>query len=149
MRIVVQRADLAAVHVEDKEVSRIGKGLFILLGVGKGDDERDVDYLASKIPNIRIFEDCDGKMNLSLKDIEGEMLVVSQFTLFGDARKGRRPSFTEAADPDMAKSLYEYFITKIKEQGILAKKGEFQGKMRIELINNGPVTILMDSKKLF
>jgi D-tyrosyl-tRNA(Tyr) deacylase len=149
MRAVIQRVDSAAVYVEDKEISRIGEGLFILLGIGKDDDDSDVDYLSSKIPNIRIFEDNEGKMNLSLKDIGGEMLIVSQFTLFGDVRKGRRPSFTGAAEIEKAEKLYKYFIAKIREHDIAPESGIFQAKMRIKLINNGPVTLLMDSKRLF
>jgi D-tyrosyl-tRNA(Tyr) deacylase len=120
----------------------------VLLGVGKGDGESDLSFLTSKIPELRIFEDASGKFNLSLKEIGGEMLVVSQFTLYGDCRKGRRPSFTDAEDPTQAKNLYEQFVSKLKEQGIPVRTGEFQAKMEVHLINDGPVTLILDSKNL-
>ncbi len=126
---------------------KIGKGLLVLLGVGKGDGESDLSFLTSKIPELRIFEDDSGKFNLSLKEIDGEILVVSQFTLFGDCRKGRRPSFTEAEEPTTAKHLYEQFILKLKERGIPVQTGEFQAKMEVHLINDGPVTLLLDSRQ--
>jgi len=125
----------------------IGKGLLILLGVGKGDSESDISFLTSKIPELRIFEDESGKFNLSLKEIGGEMLVVSQFTLYGDCRRGRRPSFTEAEEPAAAKHLYERFISRLTEQGIPVQTGEFQAKMEVHLVNDGPVTLLLDSRQ--
>ncbi len=146
MRAVVQRVKSARVCVDGRVSGKIGKGLLVLLGVGKGDGENDVSFLASKIPELRIFEDDSGKFNLSLKEISGEILVVSQFTLFGDCRKGRRPSFTEAEEPTVANSLYEFFILKLREQGIPVQTGEFQAKMEVHLINDGPVTLLLDSR---
>ena len=126
MRAVIQRVKSAQVCVDNRVTGSIEKGLLILLGVGKRDSESDISFLASKIPELRIFEDESGKFNLSLKEIDGEMLVVSQFTLYADCRRGRRPSFTEAEEPAAAKDLYERFISKLKEQGITVKTGEFQ-----------------------
>ena len=125
---------------------KIGQGLLVLLGVGKGDGEKDIAYMVSKLPDLRIFEDASGKFNLSLREIRGEMLMVSQFTLYGDCRKGRRPSFTDAEEPAEAKRLYEQLILKIREQGVTVETGEFQAKMEVHLINDGPVTILLDSR---
>lgn len=147
MRAVIQRVKSAKVCVDRRVVGEIDKGLLVLLGIGKGDGDNDLSFLASKIPGLRIFEDDSGKFNLSLREIHGEMLVVSQFTLYGDCRKGRRPSFTEAEEPTKAKGLYERFISLLKEQGIPVQTGEFQAKMEVHLINDGPVTLLLDSKQ--
>ena len=149
MRSVVQRVDRVRVLIGDKRISEIGKGLLVLLGIEQGDRKNDADYLSDKIMNLRIFEDENGKMNLSLLDIRGEMLVVSQFTLLGDCRKGRRPSFTGAENPDRARLLYDYFIQKIKAIIGNVVQGEFQAMMSIELVNNGPVTMLLDSRRSF
>jgi D-aminoacyl-tRNA deacylase len=149
MRSVVQRVDRVRVHVGVKLISEIGKGLLVLLGIEKGDQETDADYLADKIMNLRIFEDEQGKMNLSLLDIHLELLVVSQFTLLGDCRKGRRPSFITAENPDRARLLCDYFIGKTKNKICNVAQGEFQAMMSVELINNGPVTMLLDSKRIF
>jgi len=149
MRIVVQRVDEAKVNVGKRVISIIGKGILVFLGIEKGDDKTDAEYLLEKVMNLRIFEDSEGKMNLSLLDISGEMLIVSQFTLLGDCRKGRRPSFVRAEDPERAKSLYEYFINRGREKMKGVSGGEFQTMMKIEMINNGPVTILLDSRKVF
>ena len=147
MRAVIQRVKSAQVCVDGRVSGKIGKGLLVLLGVGKGDGEDDLSFLASKIPDLRIFEDESGKFNLSLREIGGEILVVSQFTLFGDCRKGRRPSFTEAEEPSAAKRLYEQFILRLKEGGVPVQTGEFQAKMEVHLVNDGPVTLLLDSKQ--
>ena len=146
MRAVIQRVKSAQVCVDDRVTGKIGKGLLVLLGVGKGDGESDLFFLSSKIPELRIFEDSSGKLNLSVKEIGGEMMIVSQFTLYGDCRKGRRPSFTEAEEPAIARSLYEQFVSKLREQGVPVQTGEFQAKMEVHLINDGPVTLLLDSK---
>ncbi|MGA2515952.1 MAG: D-aminoacyl-tRNA deacylase [Thermodesulfobacteriota bacterium] len=147
MRAVIQRVKSAQVCVDGRVSGKIGKGLLVLLGVGKGDTESDVTFLGFKIPELRIFEDTSGKFNLSLKEIGGEILVVSQFTLFGDCRKGRRPSFTEAEEPFTAKRLYEQFVLKLKEQNIPVQTGEFQARMEVHLVNDGPVTLLLDSRQ--
>jgi len=147
MRAVIQRVKSAEVYVDGQVTGKIGKGLLVLLGVGKGDGEGDLSFLASKIPELRIFEDNSGKFNLSLKEIGGEMLVVSQFTLYGDCRRGRRPSFTEAEEPTLAKNLYEQFVSKLRGQAISVQTGEFQAKMEVHLINDGPVTLLLDSRQ--
>jgi D-aminoacyl-tRNA deacylase len=149
MRSVVQRVDRVRVYIGDKRISEIAKGLLVLLGIEQGDLEKDADYLSDKIMNLRIFEDEKGKMNLSLLDIRGEMLVVSQFTLLGDCRKGRRPSFTGAENPDRARLLCDYFIQKARDKVDHVDQGEFQAMMSIELINNGPVTMLLDSRRTF
>jgi len=148
MRAVVQRVQSAEVFVEGRLSGKIGNGLLVFIGVGKGDGEEDISYMTSKLPELRIFEDASGKFNLSLKEIGGEMLIVSQFTLYGDCRKGRRPSFTEAEEPIMAKSLYDRFVSKLEELGIAVQTGEFQAKMHVHLINDGPVTLLLDSKRV-
>src|SRR4030043_1074002 len=145
MKAVIQRVKSAQVCVDSQVTGKIGKGLLVLLGIGKGDGESDLSFLASKIPELRIFEDASGKFNLSLKEINGEALVVSQFTLYGDCRKGRRPSFTEAEEPVIAKNFYEQFVSKLREQGVPVQRGEFQAKMEVHLINDGPVTLLLDS----
>src|SRR5512139_2144380 len=147
MRAVIQRVKSAQVSVDGRVSGKIGKGLLVLLGVGKGDGESDLSFLTSKIPELRIFEDTSGKFNLSLKEMNGEMLIVSQFTLYGDCRKGRRPSFTDAEEPAVAKTLYERLIQRLREQGIPIQTGEFQAKMEVHLVNDGPVTLLLDSRK--
>lgn len=149
MRAVVQRVKKSKVAVDEKVVGEINKGLMVLLGVGQEDTNSDIDYLVEKIINLRIFEDEAGKMNECLLDIGGEMLVVSQFTLYGDCRKGRRPSFDKAARPENAKTLYNTFVDKCKEFGIVTKTGIFQAEMLVDISNDGPVTILLDSKKEF
>ncbi|NLO83740.1 MAG: D-tyrosyl-tRNA(Tyr) deacylase [Clostridiales bacterium] len=149
MRAVVQRVKHAHVTVEDEKVGRIEKGLLVFLGVEKGDNEVDLNYIVDKVTGLRIFEDQNGKMNLSVRDVGGSILAVSQFTLHGDCRKGRRPSFIRAAEPDVAKWYYEQFIQKVGEMGIPVAQGVFQAKMEVTLINDGPVTILLDSKKTF
>jgi D-tyrosyl-tRNA(Tyr) deacylase len=149
MRSVVQRVDRAKVLIGDQKISEIGRGLLVLLGIEQGDRESDAAYLAEKIMNLRIFEDKNGKMNLSLLDIRGEMLVVSQFTLIGDCRRGRRPSFTTAESPDRARLLCDYFVFRAKEKIGHVAEGTFQAMMFIELVNNGPVTMLLDSRRIF
>jgi len=149
MRAVVQRVKKSKVTVEDKIVGEINQGLMVLLGVGQEDSDSDVLYLTEKLVNLRIFEDSEGKMNKSLLDIGGELLVVSQFTLYGDCRKGRRPGFDSAAKPDVAKELYNNFVNKCSEYGINTETGIFQADMLVDISNDGPVTILLDSKKEF
>lgn len=149
MRAVVQRVKSARVEVAGRVTGEIKNGLLIFLGVGEGDSEKDCDYLANKIVNLRIFPDREGLMNLSLTDTGGEALVVSQFTLWGDCRKGRRPSFAKAADPQRAKELYEYFIDVLNKSGVRVATGEFQEMMDVHLVNDGPVTLLLDSSKVF
>ncbi|GAE89911.1 D-aminoacyl-tRNA deacylase [Acetivibrio straminisolvens] len=149
MRAVVQRVTFSKVTVEDEVIGKIGKGLTVLLGVGSDDGEKDVGYLADKIVNLRIFEDENGKMNLSLKDVGGELLVVSQFTLYGDCRKGKRPGFDRAARPETAKELYEKFVEACRSYGVKVETGKFQAMMMVEIHNDGPVTMLIDSKKEF
>jgi len=146
MRAVVQRVKKSSVKTSRGIVAEIGKGLLVLLGVAKGDTANDGDYLAAKIVNLRIFEDQNGKMNRSLREVDGEMLVVSQFTLLGDCRKGRRPSFVQAAQPDEATALYVHFVNKVREQGISVKTGQFRAMMEVALINDGPVTLIVESK---
>lgn len=149
MRAVVQRVNQAYVEVEGKVVGKINKGLVVFLGVGQGDTEKESDYLAEKVAGLRIFEDAEGLMNLSVRDSGGEILSISQFTLYGDCRKGRRPGFSDAAPPDKAEALYDYFCEKLQDLEIGVEKGVFQAEMRINVDNDGPVTILLDSKKLF
>jgi D-aminoacyl-tRNA deacylase len=149
MRAVVQRVSRAQVAVSEKIVSKIGRGLLVLLGVAQADSEADAEYLADKIVGLRIFEDENGKMNLDAASIGGEILVVSQFTLYGDVRRGKRPSFDAAAPPDRARQLYEYFVDRIRTAGIPCETGRFQETMQVELVNEGPVTILLDSSKMF
>ncbi|MDY7031255.1 MAG: D-aminoacyl-tRNA deacylase [Thermodesulfobacteriota bacterium] len=149
MRAVIQRVKGSKVSVDEKFVGTIKRGILIFLGVEKEDKEEDADYLVSKAIHLRIFEDKDGKMNLSLKGVNGEVLVISQFTLLGDCRKGRRPSFTDAAESDKARELYEYFVSQMESYDISVATGEFQAKMDVHIVNNGPVTLLLDSRKRF
>jgi D-tyrosyl-tRNA(Tyr) deacylase len=149
MRSVVQRVDRADVRIAGGLISGIKKGALVFLGIEQGDQKSDADYLSDKIIHLRIFEDEAGKMNLSLLDIRGEMLVVSQFTLLGHCRKGRRPSFTRAENPEVAQRLYDYFLGLVKNKVSHVTQGEFQAEMSVELVNNGPVTILLDSRRDF
>ena len=145
MRAVVQRVSHAQVKVDGKVVGKIEKGYLVLLGVKEGDTTKEADFLANKVVNLRVFEDENDKMNLSIKDVGGEMLIVSQFTLYGDASHGNRPSFTEAARPEEANSLYEYFCDKVGQE-VHVEKGVFQAEMKVELLNDGPVTILLEKE---
>ena len=149
MRAVVQRVREASVQVNGEVVGRIGRGLLVLLGVGQQDQTEDSVYLADKVVNLRIFADEQGKMNRSLVDVGGALLVVSQFTLWGDCRKGRRPSFVAAADPDKARALYQVFIRHAADLGVEVETGRFQELMLVSLVNDGPVTLLLDSAKAF
>lgn len=149
MRSVVQRVSKASVEVEQSVIGKIGPGLLVFLGVGQEDDLKDMEYLVEKIIGLRIFQDEEDKMNLSLLDIKGELLVISQFTLYGDARKGRRPSFSASANPDMAEELYNKFIRSCIDKGIKTETGIFGADMKVNIVNDGPVTILIDSKKTF
>jgi D-tyrosyl-tRNA(Tyr) deacylase len=149
MRAVIQRVSRAQVTVHGEITGEIGPGLLVLLGVGAGDTREDADYLAEKTLGLRIFEDPGGKMNLSVAEIGGALLVVSQFTLYGDVRRGKRPSFDAAAPPQLARELYEYFVEKVRAGGLRCETGRFQEMMQVELVNDGPVTILLDSKKAF
>ena len=149
MRAVIQRVSRAKVTVNGETTGEIGNGLLVLLGVATGDTDADADYLAEKIVGLRIFEDQNGKMNLSVADTAGALLVVSQFTLYGDVRRGKRPSFDAAAPPQQARQLYEYFVEKIRAAGLTCETGRFQEMMQVELVNEGPVTILLDSTKAF
>lgn len=147
VRAVIQRARSAFVEVDGKQISRIGEGLAVLLGVGKGDTEKDAKWLAEKVANLRIFEDEYGKMNLSVLDTGGEALIVSQFTLYGDARKGRRPGFDRAASPDEADALYQRFVELMREQGVPVQTGQFQAKMLFAIENWGPVTLVIETEQ--
>lgn len=149
MRAVVQRVTGADVSVENQVKGSIGRGFVVLLGVEEGDNETDADYIAEKVSGLRVFDDSEGKMNLSVTDIGGEILSVSQFTLLADARKGRRPSFIRAAQPEEANRLYEYFNEKVREKGVTVAEGVFRADMLVRINNDGPVTILLDSRKLF
>jgi D-tyrosyl-tRNA(Tyr) deacylase len=149
MRAVVQRVSRCRVTVDGEVVGEIGPGLLVLLGVNKTDSEAAADYLVEKIIGLRIFEDPEGKMNLSVNDSGGAVLVVSQFMLYGDVRRGKRPSFDAAARPEEAKRLYEYFVNKVRAAGLRCETGQFQAMMEVELVNSGPVTILLDSDKVF
>ncbi len=149
MRAVVQRVSAASVTVEGRKVGTIGPGLLVLLGVARGDTEKDGEYLAEKLAGLRIFEDEEEKMNRSVAQIGGSILLVSQFTLYGDVRHGRRPSFTQAAPPEEANRLYEDLAQKLREKGLTVETGQFQAHMEVSLVNDGPVTILLDSGKSF
>jgi D-tyrosyl-tRNA(Tyr) deacylase len=149
MRAVLQRVTEARVEVAGQLVGEIGAGLLVLLGVARDDSTSDADYLSEKIGHLRIFDDDEGKMNRSLVDTAGAMLVVSQFTLYGDARRGRRPSYSDAAEPEKANQLYEYFVDRVRRLGLKVETGVFQAMMKVTLTNDGPVTILIDSPKLF
>ena len=149
MRAVVQRVSSSKVTVDGNVTGEIKKGLLVLLGVTHEDTSKDEDYIIDKVLNLRIFEDENEKMNLSLKDVEGELLVVSQFTLYGDCRKGRRPSFSTAARPELATKLYEEFIEKSRKEGIVTQTGQFGAHMMVDLTNDGPVTILLESNRTF
>ncbi len=149
MRTVIQRVSRAKVTVSGETVGEIGRGILVLLGVSREDSEKEADYLLEKTLNLRIFEDAEDKMNLSLLDINGDLLVVSQFTLYGDARKGRRPSFIKAGLPEQANALYEYFVNQARKQIERVETGRFQAMMDVELVNDGPVTIMLDSEKIF
>jgi len=149
MRAVVQRVTRAQVAVNGEVTGRIGRGLVVLLGVGNADTESDADYMADKIVGLRVFDDDNGKMNLAVSDIRGEILVVSQFTLYGDVRRGKRPSFDAAAAPQRARELYEHFVKRIRATDLVCETGRFQEMMQVELVNDGPVTVLLDSAKTF
>ena len=149
MRIVLQRVAEARVEVDGEVTGAIGQGFLLLLAVGVGDSERDADYLVNKTVSLRVFKDQRGKMNLSVQDIEGGILVVSQFTLYGDVRQGRRPGFDRAAPPEKARALYEYFVRQLAASGVPVATGVFQAEMKVHLINDGPVTFMYDAAKLF
>jgi len=149
MRAIVQRVSRCRVTVDGNVVGEIGAGLLVLLGISKTDSEAAADYLVEKVIGLRIFEDAEGKMNLSVQDSGGALLVVSQFTLYGDVRRGKRPSFDAAARPEEAKRLYEYFTGKVRAAGLRCETGQFQAMMEVDLINSGPVTIMVDSEKTF
>jgi len=149
MRAVVQRVSEARVKVAGEIVGEIGPGFLVLLGVGKDDTDQDADWLAEKISGLRVFEDSEGKLNLSLAEVKGSVLVVSQFTLYADCRKGRRPSFDLAAPPEKAENLYNYFVSKVKGKNLPVQTGKFQAVMEVELVNQGPVTLLLESRKNF
>lgn len=149
MRAVVQRVDHASVTVDGQVTGACQKGLMVLFGVADGDTKKDLNYIVDKVVGLRIFEDEAGKMNLSVKDVGGEILAVSQFTLYGDCRKGKRPSFDKAAKPDIANAFYEQFVAACRAQGLPVGTGVFRAHMLVELVNNGPVTILLDSRKEF
>lgn len=149
MRAVVQRVSRAKVIVAGQMIGEIGPGFLVLIGVGKEDAESDADWLSEKIATLRVFEDSEGKMNLDISRAGGAMLVVSQFTLYADCRKGRRPGFDQAADPESAERLYNYFVEKLKARSVPVQTGRFQAMMELELVNQGPVTLLLDSRKSF
>ena len=146
---MLQRVTRASVRVEGETIGEIGAGLLVLLGIARDDTDEDARYLLEKIVSLRIFEDADGRMNTSLADTNGGLLVVSQFTLYGDARRGRRPSWSEAAPPEVAEPLYEFFVSEARKLSVRVETGGFRRMMEVELVNDGPVTILLDSRKLF
>jgi D-tyrosyl-tRNA(Tyr) deacylase len=147
VKAVVQRVSSASVDVEGERISQIGRGLLVLLGVSRDDEEEDAAWISEKIAGLRIFEDDEGKMNRSVVDVEGSLLAVSQFTLLGDTRKGRRPSFVEAAPPEKAERLYESYVARTRELGVATATGRFRAHMQVSLVNDGPVTILLDSRE--
>lgn len=147
MRALLQRVSASSVTVEGNEVGRIGPGLCVLVGVASGDSEKDIDYLVPKLVGLRVFADADGKFNLSLDDVKGELLLVSQFTLMADTRRGRRPGFTDAAPPEIAEALFNLFVEKARKTGLKVATGRFQAHMHVEIINDGPVTIMLDSRE--
>lgn len=149
MRAVVQRVTRASVTIDSEIVGEIGNGLVVLLGIARDDTKEDADYLVPKIAALRIFDDAEGKMNLSLKDVDGGLLIVSQFTLYGDVRRGLRPSWSDAAAPEIAEPLYDYFVESSRKLLGQVETGSFRKMMLVELVNDGPVTILLDSRKLF
>ncbi|HEY7745438.1 MAG TPA: D-aminoacyl-tRNA deacylase [Desulfuromonadales bacterium] len=149
MRAVLQRVSEARVRVNAEIVGEVGRGLLVLLGVGQGDAEQDARFLAEKTAGLRIFEDAQGKMNLSVEEVAGAVLVVSQFTLYGDCRQGRRPGFSAAAPPELAADLYRQFVDALRKRGLAVATGIFQAEMAVELVNDGPVTLLLDSRKEF
>jgi D-tyrosyl-tRNA(Tyr) deacylase len=149
MRAVVQRVTRASVRVDEQIVGEIGQGLVVFLGVANGDSEQEADYLAEKIVALRIFDDADGRMNVAFKETNGALLIVSQFTLYGDVRRGSRPSWSDSAPPEIAEPLYDYFVAKTRRSVSRVETGSFRKMMQIEMINDGPVTILLDSRKLF
>ena len=149
MRAVIQRVSSASVQIDDNTTGQIDQGLLVLLGIRADDTTKDIQWLADKIVNLRIFEDIEGKMNTSLTDIGGEMLIVSQFTLYGDCRKGRRPGYSKAAPPELAEPMYLKFIDEVKKHLIKVATGTFRATMKVELVNDGPVTLLLDSEKKF
>ena len=149
MRVVIQRVHHASVKVDNETKGAISAGLLVFVGVAPSDGEKDIKYIADKITNLRIFEDEREKMNYSIKDVSGELLLISQFTLFGDCRKGRRPDFTSSCEPIKAKMIYEKLIDELKQRDLVVKTGIFGADMKVELLNDGPVTILLDSTKLF
>lgn len=149
MRAVIQRVSEASVEISNEVVGEVGAGILVLLAVARDDTRDDADYLAKKITNLRIFADDEGKMNRSLLETSGAMLVVSQFTLYGDVRRGRRPSYSDAAEPEKANELYEYFVERVRSLGVRVETGVFQATMKVSLVNDGPVTILLDSRKVF
>lgn len=149
MRAVVQRTRRAEVTVGDEVTGRIGQGLLVLLGVAPDDTEKDLQYIVDKVCGLRIFEDGEGKMNLSVADVGGAVLAVSQFTLYGDCRKGKRPSFDGAARPELAEALYGQFVAAVAQKGLPVATGRFRAHMEVELVNDGPVTVLLDSRKGF
>ena len=149
MRAIIQKVTNAKVRVDNEEISNISNGFMILVAIKESDNQEDLEYIKRKITNLRIFEDEDGKMNLSLKDVDGEILLVSQFTLYGDARKGNRPSFTASAKAEKAKFYYELLAKELEDEGFSVKTGKFQAHMEVELVNDGPVTIILDSERNF
>ena len=146
MRVVLQRVSRAAVRVDGETIAEIGKGLLILVGVKAGDSEKDAEFLAEKCSGLRVFEDEQGKMNLALSNVGGSVLAVSQFTLYGDCRKGRRPSFTDAAPPEVGEKLYEHFVSRLRDLGASVQTGKFGARMQVELVNDGPVTFVLESE---
>ena len=149
MRAVVQRVTSASVAIEEQIVGRIGPGLVVFVGVAAGDGPADIEYTAGKIRDLRIFPDTEGRMNRSIVEVGGSVLIVSEFTLLGDARKGRRPAFDAAASPETARALYEQFVERVRRDGLAVETGVFQAQMAVELVNDGPVTILLDSRRAF